>query len=135
MERVYEQMAPRTEWGQHSYHNAVDSDPNTCWDTLKAPKKGDYFGLMLVGSLNADTLTLHTADEISRPEKQFMVSVLEENRWVNCKASSTENNYAGRIQLAIDCPVRHYRLIKVTFKNDLSVPFKLCSLSLENFAV
>lgn len=102
-----------------------------------APRKGDYFGLMLVGSLNANTLSLYTTNEFSKPEKQLLVSVLAESEsgWIQCKATSTENNYSDRIQLAIDCPIRHYRLVKVTFKQDLLIPFKLCSLSLENFSV
>ncbi|KAI9281177.1 hypothetical protein BY458DRAFT_531645 [Sporodiniella umbellata] len=137
IEKMYEKMSPQNEWTQQSYHNAIDSDPNTCWDTLKAPKKGDYFGLMLVGSLSADTLTIYTPNELIHPEKELLVSVLEEkkNDWFKCKAASTENNYSGRVQLSINCPVKDYRLIKITFKNDLSVPFKLCSLSLENFVV
>jgi hypothetical protein len=39
IEGLYEQASSRTEWGQHSYHNAVDSDPSTCWDTLKGKIK------------------------------------------------------------------------------------------------
>ncbi|KAG0747486.1 hypothetical protein G6F62_002648 [Rhizopus arrhizus] len=88
IEGLYEQASSRTEWGQHSYHNAVDSDPSTCWDTLKAPRKGDYFGLMLVGSLNANTLSLYTTNEFSKPEKQLLVSVLAESEsgWIQFSA-------------------------------------------------
>ncbi|KAG1227378.1 hypothetical protein G6F68_008322 [Rhizopus microsporus] len=136
LETLYDKLSTGTEWVQHSYHLAVDSDPTTCWDTLRAPKKGDYFGLMLVGSLKTDTLTMYTPNEIKRPEKQFLISVMEEgsNRWAKCKATQIERGYNNRIQLTIDCPVDYYRLIKVSFNSDLSVPFKLCSLSLDNFS-
>ncbi|ORE01180.1 hypothetical protein BCV72DRAFT_253239 [Rhizopus microsporus var. microsporus] len=136
LETLYDKLSTGTEWVQHSYHLAVDSDPTTCWDTLRAPKRGDYFGLMLVGSLKIDTLTIYTPNEIKRPEKQFSVSVMEEgsNQWTKCKSTQIERSYNNRIQLAIDCPVNYYRLIKVSFNSDLSVPFKLCSLSLDNFS-
>lgn len=151
LETLYDKLSTGTEWVQHSYHLAVDSDPTTCWDTLRgnryilehkhtdkciAPKKGDYFGLMLVGSLKTDTLTIYTPNEIKRPEKQFLVSVMEEgsNQWTKCKSTQIERSYNNRIQLATDCPVDYYRLIKVSFNSDLSVPFKLCSLSLDNFS-
>lgn len=151
LETLYDKLSTGTEWVQHSYHLAVDSDPTTCWDTLRgnryilehkhtdkciAPKKGDYFGLMLVGSLKTDTLTMYTPNEIKRPEKQFLVSVMEEgsNQWTKCKSTQIERSYNNRIQLATDCPVDYYRLIKVSFNSDLSVPFKLCSLSLDNFS-
>ncbi|KAI9486931.1 MAG: hypothetical protein EXX96DRAFT_551196 [Benjaminiella poitrasii] len=123
------------EWDEHSYHRVVDNDPNTCWNTINAPKKNDYFGLILVGATKTSQITIHTTAALHQPE--LSVSVLESGgRWISCKTTTTASN-SHRIQLDLHCPssIKHFRAIKVNFVKDQTEFFEICGLSLDNLSV
>lgn len=130
-------LPPNIEWDEHSYQRVVDSDPNTCWNTVSKPKKGDYFGLIIVGAVKTDKVIIHTSQEIKRPEKSLSVSVLaSDNRWIKCK--STDNTIIGshRISLGLSCPnIKYFRAIKVTFTKSQQEVFEICGLSLDTLSV
>ncbi|KAI9358817.1 hypothetical protein BD770DRAFT_419720 [Pilaira anomala] len=139
LETAYDSLTtlpPTIEWDEHSYHRVVDNDPNTCWNTISGPKKDDYFGLMMVGATKTEKLTIHTPQEIKRPERNLSVSVLTSgSKWNQCKItkSTIENQ---RITLSLNCgSVKYFRAIKVTFNKSQEEPFEICGLSVDNLSV
>lgn len=102
-----------------------------------APKRGDYFGLILVGTTETDEIVIHTPYETKQADKIFSVSVLQsENAWVECKVVDKSVVGSGRVTLAMNCPnVKYYRAVKVSFTKDQSIPFEICSLSIDNVSV
>ncbi|CAO0794547.1 unnamed protein product [Mucor circinelloides] len=140
LESIYESLSivsPSVEWDEHSYQRVVDNDPNTCWNTIKNPKQGDYFGLILVGTSKTSNLVIHTPQAINHPERQLSVSVLQSGDiWIKCKAVDKSMPESNRITLGVNCPnVKLFRAIKVTFKKDQSEPFEICGLSIDNLSV
>ncbi|KAI7903316.1 uncharacterized protein BX663DRAFT_530956 [Cokeromyces recurvatus] len=138
LETKYDELStiPSTaEWDEHSYHRVVDNDPNTCWNTIQRPKKGDYFGLILVGTTKTNRIFIHTT--MLRHIPELSVSVLEsDNKWINCKTTITAERSSSYIQLSIICPdIKYFRAIKVSFIKDQSEPFEICGLSLDNLSV
>ncbi|KAG0190969.1 hypothetical protein DFQ28_001174 [Apophysomyces sp. BC1034] len=78
-ETLYDELnAPTAEsWVSRGFHNAVDKSTQTCWNTYQNPKVGDYFGLILVGSMKVKHLVIHGNKEIRNPDRVFEVSVKE----------------------------------------------------------
>ncbi|CAO3628325.1 unnamed protein product [Mucor hiemalis] len=130
-------LSSTIEWDEHSYQRVVDSDPNTCWNTVSAPKKGDYFGLIFVGSTKSDKLIIYTPQEMKRPDKTLAVSVLTSgNTWIQCKLSDQTVAGSQRITLGLNCPnIKYFRAIKVTFTKTTQEPYEICGLSIDNFTV
>ncbi|KAI8988625.1 hypothetical protein BDF20DRAFT_905106 [Mycotypha africana] len=142
------------EWDEFSYHQAVDNDPNTCWHTIRTPKKHDYFGLMFVGSTRSDKVTLYTTNDLLKqkyhPEKQFSISVLQnDDTWIQCKLTMIDNNNSlkatktgaalnnvQRVTFNLNCPnIKYFKALKVTFLRDQKEPFEICGLTLDNVSV
>lgn len=102
-----------------------------------APKKGDYFGLIFVGSTKSDKLIIYTPQEMKRPDKTLAVSVLTSgNTWIQCKLSDQTVAGSQRITLGLNCPnIKYFRAIKVTFTKTTQEPYEICGLSIDNFTV
>jgi hypothetical protein len=47
------------------------------------PKQGDYFGLVIMGSIKTKQLSIITPQEMAHPQKVFSISVLHDKDWVN----------------------------------------------------
>lgn len=101
------------------------------------PKKGDYFGLMMVGATKTDKLTIHTPQELKRPEKNLSVSVLTSgSTWIQCKTTDHTVVDSHRITLGLSCGnVKYFRAIKVTFTKSQQEPFEICGLSIDHLSV
>lgn len=101
------------------------------------PKRGDYFGLILVGTTKTNEIVIHTNQEIKHAERVFSVSVLQsESNWVDCKVNDKTVVGSGRVTLGMNCPsIKYYRAVKVTFTKDQTTPFEVCSLSIDNLSV
>ncbi|OBZ82120.1 hypothetical protein A0J61_09831 [Choanephora cucurbitarum] len=126
------------EWEEHSFHRAADSDPNSCWNTIHAPRQKDYFGLILVGTANTKTVVIHTPQKIQNPERQLEVSVLQsDSEWTRCKITDQTIQNTDRITLDLHCPanVQFFRAIKVAFKKQQAEPFQICGLSIDTLSV
>ncbi|OAD69220.1 hypothetical protein PHYBLDRAFT_159877, partial [Phycomyces blakesleeanus NRRL 1555(-)] len=125
-------------WNTHSFHMAVDMDPQTCWNTHKSPRAGDYFGLAIVGDITVRQLTVFSSQELKRPDKMFNVFVKENGvKWVECNVSSSRKAPVSRnAVLNLSCPgVTSIKAIKVSFQEDQKEPFELCGLALDRFFV
>lgn len=101
------------------------------------PEKGDYFGLILVGTSKPSNLVIHTSQTVNHLEKQLSVSVLQSgDTWINCKATDKSVPESNRITFGLNCPnVKLFRAIKVTFKKDQSEPLEICGVSIDNLSV
>lgn len=111
---------------------------NSSTTIIIAPKKGDYFGLILVGATKTDKLTIHTPTQLSKPEKNLSVSILtSESTWTPCKIldsnAPTTTASSERITLALNCPpnIKYFRAIKATFIKNQAEPFEICGLSMD----
>jgi hypothetical protein len=94
----------------------------------------------MVGATKADKLIIITPQEIERPEKNLLVSILTSgSTWIQCKildtATPATNN--GRITLGLSCPpnTKYFRAIKVTFIKNQAEPLEICGLSLDQLTV
>ncbi|KAI8881848.1 hypothetical protein K501DRAFT_187989 [Backusella circina FSU 941] len=136
LERTYGKISKIQQWEEHGYHKAVDSDPNTCWNTVRGPKQGDYFGLVIMGSVKTKQISIITPQEIAQPHKTFSISVLYENEWVSCTSHDETVPSSGRLKLSFKCSgTDFFRAIKVSFLKDQKEAFELCGLSLNDFTV
>jgi hypothetical protein len=90
----------------------------------------------LVGTTKTDEIVIHTPLDIKHAEKVFSVSILQsESNWMDCKVSDKSVIGSGRITLGMNCPLKYYRAIKITFTKDQSTPFEVCGLSIDNLSV
>ncbi|KAI8993523.1 hypothetical protein BDB01DRAFT_716216 [Pilobolus umbonatus] len=140
LENLYETISEiphGIEWDQSSYQRVVDQDPHTCWNTLKGPQEGDYFGLLFVGSLRIEKLIIYTPQEIKRVDRQMVVTAMEsDNEWVTCKITDRTTPSSGKLTLDLYCPgAQYYRAMKVTFIKTMHEPFELCGLTINTFSV
>lgn len=105
--------------------------------SIVGPKKGDYFGLMMVGATKTDKLTIHTPSELKNPEKNLSVSVLtSESTWIQCKTTDHTVADSRRISLGLSCgSVKYFRAIKVTFKKSQEEAFEICGVSIDHLSV
>ncbi|KAI8359946.1 hypothetical protein BD560DRAFT_334680 [Blakeslea trispora] len=141
LEQAYNELASIPEsfrWDEHAFHRAVDSDPNTCWNTMHAPKQGDYLGLMLVGTANTKTIVIHTPQSMQNPERQLEVSVLQSgSEWTRCRITDQTVQNTDRITLDLHCPtaIQYFRAIKVAFTKQQTEPFQICGISMDTLSV
>ncbi|KAI7873815.1 hypothetical protein K492DRAFT_138588 [Lichtheimia hyalospora FSU 10163] len=127
-------------FAEHAYHMAVDQDPNTCWNTFEKPKKGDYFGLILMGDIRPELLQIYTCNDIQHAEGLFNVEVSKDgNEWVTCKTKSTAgwHHVPPRLRIGLECGqgVDSIRAIRISFRQDGPEPFNVCGLGLDSFVV
>lgn len=127
-------------FAEHAYHMAVDQDPNTCWNTFEKPKKGDYFGLILMGDIRPELLQIYTCNDIQHAEGLFNVEVSKDgNDWIACKTKSTAgwHHVPPRLRIGLDCgqDVESIRAIRISFLQDGPEPFNVCGLGLDSFVV
>ncbi|KAI7866963.1 hypothetical protein BDF14DRAFT_1882078 [Spinellus fusiger] len=136
-------LSLRDGWESSAYHRAVDGDAHTCWNTHKAPRAGDYFGLVMVGSLEVHQLTVVSNTLMKKPETLFRVSVKEAveptaaevSAWVECQ-TVLQPSLSMRVVLQLDCPgINRVNALRVAFEKAQSQPFELCGLGLDNFSV
>ncbi|KAI9019301.1 hypothetical protein CLU79DRAFT_705171 [Phycomyces nitens] len=124
-------------WNTHSFHMAVDMDPQTCWNTHKSPRAGDYFGLVMVGDIHVRELTVFSSQELKRPDKLFKVSVKEKGaEWVECGVMTTKKAPVSRnAVMKLNCPDMAIRAIKIAFEENQPEPFELCGIALDRFFI
>ncbi|KAG0182047.1 hypothetical protein DFQ29_006027 [Apophysomyces sp. BC1021] len=139
-ETLYDELnAPTAEsWVSRGFHNAVDKSTQTCWNTYQNPKVGDYFGLILVGSMKVKHLVIHGNKEIRNPDRVFEVSVKEHGTiWVPCSVSVRQSRKTpSDVALTLHCPnIEMIRAIRISFREDQEETFDLCGLTLEKFTV
>ncbi|KAI8370481.1 uncharacterized protein BYT42DRAFT_502665 [Radiomyces spectabilis] len=125
-------------WTQYSFEKAVDQNKDTCWNTYRNPKAGDYFGLIIVGSIQADQLSIFSRQPISNQHDTWQVYVMQDdNEWITCRTSILDQSSKSHdATLQLDCgDTTRFRAIRVVFAKDQSEPFKLCGLRLDSLAV
>lgn len=98
----------------NTYHYAVDGNMTTCWNsfvckyihisdcmmtwhsdhsTLLDPRKGDYFGLNMVGSIRAKRLFIYTHTSVRNPASVFRIHTSEKKgEWVIFPNESSQNH-------------------------------------------
>ncbi|KAG2218321.1 hypothetical protein INT45_007716 [Circinella minor] len=139
---------PSTEmWQRGAYHYAVDNNPYTCWNSFLHPRKGDYFGLNMVGTIPAKRILVHLQRPIMdynfEEEKEqgafFKISVSEKkDQWIDCrvermKEMETSKRIALRLQ---DCSnIKAWNAIRLEFKKDLLEPIQICGIHIDNMIV
>jgi hypothetical protein len=107
------------------------------------PKTGDYFGLYMMGDIQAKRVMLYTTTEFDLPFDEMLkvtVQWFPFGSWDDCEIKLTPNTQLDyRIGFDFDCPThRHpepFKSIRISFQKDMSVPFELCGLALDNFVV
>ncbi|CEP14138.1 hypothetical protein [Parasitella parasitica] len=124
----------------HTYHNAVDQDIETCWKTPRAPLTDDYFGLYLVGDIQAKRITMYTPTKFDIPLNQVFKVETQHilfGSWEECEIKSESINQLNyRIGFDFECTAKEaLKSIRIRFKQDLQSSFELCSLGLDNFVV
>ncbi|KAG1091974.1 hypothetical protein G6F42_019308 [Rhizopus arrhizus] len=112
-----------------SYHKAVDQDTETCWHTQRAPLADDYFGLYMVGDIQAKRIILYTPTKFDLPLDQvFQVTVqfVPFGSWEECDIKLTPLSQLDyRIGFDIECPQKDsFKSIRITFKQDLQQAFE-----------
>ncbi|KAK4514650.1 uncharacterized protein ATC70_002251 [Mucor velutinosus] len=130
----------KSNFAYRSYHKAVDQDTETCWHTQRAPLAGDYFGLYMVGDIQAKRIILYTPTKFDLPLDQvFQVTVqfVPFGSWEECDIQLTPLNQLDyRIGFDIACPRKgSFKSIRIIFKQDMQKAFELCSFGLDNFVV
>ncbi|KAL9559510.1 hypothetical protein PS6_000722 [Mucor atramentarius] len=130
----------KSNFAYQSYHKAVDQDTETCWHTQRAPLADDYFGLYMVGDIQAKRIILYTPTKFDLPLDQvFQVTVqfVPFGSWEECDIKLTPLSQLDyRIGFDIECPQKDsFKSIRITFKQDLQQAFELCSFGLDNFVV
>ncbi|KAI8143509.1 hypothetical protein BJV82DRAFT_514706 [Fennellomyces sp. T-0311] len=143
IERTYNELMamPSTEfWNEHAYHKAVDSDPNSCWNSYTNPKAGDYFGMIMMGKVLPKLLQIYTCNDIRKPENLFDVSVTNNGTdWISCKtrAMTPWQQVPPRISIRLDCgeTIEYIRAIRMTFLEDGPEPFNVCGFALDTVVV
>jgi hypothetical protein len=105
-----------------------------------APKSGDYFGLYLVGDIQAKRVVLYVKSRPSIPlEDMFKVSVqyVMYGSWEQCTIKALPVRQTGyRLDLDFHCANHQpIKSIRVEFLEDQKDNFELCGLGLDNFAV
>ncbi|KAL0081137.1 hypothetical protein J3Q64DRAFT_1756751 [Phycomyces blakesleeanus] len=103
------------------------------------PKANDYFGLTMVGSIEAKRLVLYGRRDIRHAASMFNVTVESvENNWVTCKLWTLPDAQVvrQRVPLGIDCSgVKEFKTIRIHFVEDQKEPFDVCGIGLDNFNV
>ncbi|KAI8639872.1 hypothetical protein BD408DRAFT_349108 [Parasitella parasitica] len=133
-------MPTKSSFTHQSYHKAVDQDIKTCWKTQRAPLTDDYFGLYMVGDIQAKRITMYTPTKFDTPLDQvFKVTVQRVlfGSWEECEVKLTSANPLDhRIEFDFECTAKEaFKSIRIGFKQDLKASFELCSLGLDNFVV
>ncbi|CAG8673531.1 11745_t:CDS:2, partial [Racocetra persica] len=88
-------------WEKHAYHNAVDLDLTTCWNSFKIPKSGDYFGLQFVEPKSYNKVTIVSSKDISNFDASFTVEVSYDGyNWKIC--DKLESSYEAQDYDSVD---------------------------------
>ena len=111
------------------------------------PRKGDYFGLNMVGTIPAKRILVHLQRPIMdyniEDEKEqgafFKISVSEKKeQWVDCRVGRMKDmETSKRIALHLDdCPnIKAWNAIRLEFKKDLLEPIQICGINIDNMIV
>ncbi|RUS18215.1 hypothetical protein BC937DRAFT_89031 [Endogone sp. FLAS-F59071] len=128
-------------WTKHAYHYAVDRDETTCWNSYKAPRVGDYFGLHMVTPIKSKRFTIVSSKDISSLESAFSISIsINGDHWVTCKHRTlADDGFSAdphRLTIGFSCPISEpVRFVRADFQRDFNQPFEVCSVGLQGFAV
>ncbi|KAF0358155.1 hypothetical protein F8M41_014467 [Gigaspora margarita] len=88
-------------WEKHAYHNAVDLNLSTCWNSFKVPKKGDYFGLQFVEPKSYNKVTIVSSKDISNFDASFTVEIsFDGYNWKTC--DKLESSYEAQDYDSVD---------------------------------
>ncbi|CAG8644887.1 16247_t:CDS:2 [Cetraspora pellucida] len=149
-------------WEKHSYHNAVDLDLTTCWNSFKIPKKGDYFGLQFVEPKSYNKVTIVSSKDISNFDASFTVEISSDGyNWKICE--KLESSYEAQDYDSIDnivamdldsADIPKSNIITMDFKcfeeenknnpvsfikfqatRDFIEPFEICSFILDGLSI
>ncbi|KAG0196237.1 hypothetical protein BGX28_010387 [Mortierella sp. GBA30] len=127
---------PTTEfWRTFAYVHAVDNDPLTCWNSFKAPKAGDSFGLLFVRPQALKRLTVVSSRPLTTLEGKMtvMVSDMRGVHWTTCQ-HTTRYPFAHTMMLDFTCPFGPtspqgmVRQIKIQLDVDLEKSLEICGM-------
>lgn len=103
-----------------------------------APKKGDYFGLDLIGDMRASRLLIqlrHTMEQDA--QDAFTIRALNKDGWVDCSIiPDAAQSLSRRMVYQMTCPGgKPISAIRLFFTQTQQRPFDLCTFGLDNFIV
>ncbi|ORX61917.1 hypothetical protein DM01DRAFT_1331389 [Hesseltinella vesiculosa] len=120
-------------WIYRGYHAAVDSHTGTCWNTFREPGPGDYFGLDLIGNMHMQRLVIYSRQEVDADLFQLTANHYDE--WNDCDLTmDADQSIERRAVFNVQCPVGYpASAIRIFFRKQMTMPFDLCGLSIDNF--
>ncbi|CAG8647386.1 1037_t:CDS:2 [Acaulospora morrowiae] len=137
-------------WSKHAYHNAVDMNSNTCWNSFKIPKIDDYFGLQFVEPRMYSKITIVSSKVISNFNESFIIETSPDgNEWQICDNKSSSQDHTDpslipsshSITMRFDCRSartdenRSFGFIRLRTIRNFTEPIEICSLILDGLSV
>nr|CAG8494478.1 6977_t:CDS:2 [Entrophospora candida] len=126
-----------TFWDQHAYHNAVDLDEKTCWNSFRIPHVGDYFGLHFIEPKSYKKIKIISSKDISNFDASFNIKTSSNDTLDKLETNGDSNVLYNSITIEFDCinnePIS---FIKVEASRNFTEPFDICSMVLDdNFII
>ncbi|CAG8507509.1 3144_t:CDS:2 [Paraglomus occultum] len=135
-------------WDKHAYHTAVDTNVNTCWNSFKNPKSGDYFGLQFVVPRKFNKITLTSSKDISKYDASFNIHISDNGRvWKTCNRRNLtdkeneeylSNSQINSITIYFDCGTKGEeptKFVKISTSRNFPEPLEICSIKLDGLEV
>ncbi|KAL1917545.1 uncharacterized protein VTP21DRAFT_3938 [Calcarisporiella thermophila] len=126
-----------TFWDQHAYHNAVDLDPKTCWNSHKAPKVGDYFGLTLLKAIPSTSAQVEITFGKVVGNAKFELQVHEggDSNWTRCSARMLTSSTPEKLRMSLaSCPVAKVAGLRF-IATQVMDPFEVCGIQVGDIKV
>ena len=97
----------------------------------------------MTGDIRAKRVTLYTPTIFDKPLNLILKVTVQfrlYDSWEDCNLITSNKNYSEsnrRIGFYIECPrqTEFFKSIRITYREDQKVPFKLCGFALDNFLV
>ncbi|GJJ74453.1 hypothetical protein EMPS_06811 [Entomortierella parvispora] len=119
-----------------AYNHAVDNDPETCWNSFKAPQPGDSFGLQFVKGTALRKFTVNSSKSLAHLEGKFSVQVSDHAgvEWTICK-HTVRFPTSTSMALDINCPSAPHLAkglvnnVKIEFDQSVERSLEVCGMN------